>query len=258
MFWGKDKKLEFAKKGEQLLPFSTHRIYLGNGLYTMDDGVIAEKDIRTKIVIDQAGGNLKEKTILDLGCLEGGFTATFARLGAKMSIGIEARKISYYRCELVRQYLGLSNLKFIQGDIKEILPRLDPFDIIFASGILYHVANPYSILSAIHAICRDFAVIDTHVCQSNANNLVTRTFDNRTYTGCIYHEYNPNTPKVEVEKFTWAAYSDYESFWPLEESLIQMLFDVGFRVVFKVYPPPDEPWQVDRQNRVLIVAKKKS
>ena len=137
------EKRQLAKKLQQLLPFSTHQIYLGNGLWTMDKGVIAEKDLRTKVVLDQAGGSLRGKTILDLGCLEGGFTVAFARLGAKMSVGVEARQISYQRCEILRQYLKLRNLRFIHGDINVVLPQLQPFNIVFASGILYHMADPY-------------------------------------------------------------------------------------------------------------------
>ncbi len=257
MFWRKSNKIKSSEEIKQLLPFSAHRIRLSNGLYTMDGGVIAEKDIRTKIVLDQTGWKLNEKTILDLGCLEGGFTSAFASLGAKMSVGIEAREISHQRCEFVRHDLGLSNLRFIRGDIKEVLPQLEPFDIIFAAGILYHVDDPHSLLKAIHAICQDFVIIDTHVAPNNSTDLINRTFDGRIYKGCTYREYDLNTPKTKVDNFLWAAYSDHESFWPLEDSLVQMLFDVGFSFVFKVYPSPNQPWQVDQKNRILIIAKKK-
>jgi len=252
------EKRQLAKKLQQLLPFSTHQIYLGNGLWTMDKGVIAEKDLRTKVVLDQAGGSLRGKTILDLGCLEGGFTVAFARLGAKMSVGVEAREISYQRCEILRQYLKLRNLRFIHGDINVVLPQLQPFNIVFASGILYQMADPYSLLKAIHAVCRDFAVIDTHIAQHDSPShkcsaeLVTRTFEGKTYVGRIYHEYDPCLPKDQVEGFLWAAYRDHDAFWPLEKSLEQMLLVVGFHNIIKIYPS-SELWQVDHKNRILLV-----
>src|SRR5436853_91083 len=92
-----------------LLPFSTHRIEVGEGLWTAGAGVVAENDLRVKAVLDACRGSLAGKSVVDLGCLEGAFTVAFARLGAERAVGIEARQINWHRCEVVRRLLSLRN-----------------------------------------------------------------------------------------------------------------------------------------------------
>jgi len=54
------------------------------------------------------GSELSKKTLIDLGCLEGGFTAEFARLGMQAA-GLEVRSSNFQNCEFVRKALKLPN-----------------------------------------------------------------------------------------------------------------------------------------------------
>ena len=65
-----------------LLPFTAHRITLAPGFETDVAGVPPVDDIRTQFVVDACGGSLDGRTVVDLGCLEGGFTLAFAQRGA--------------------------------------------------------------------------------------------------------------------------------------------------------------------------------
>jgi len=62
----------------------------------------------------------------------------------------------------------------------------------------------------------------------------------------------------EVENLLWAAYSNPTSLWLTEESLVRMLFDVGFEYVSKVYVPRGYKCQENCQEecRIIVVAKK--
>ena len=246
-----------------LLPFPSHRVQIAEDLWTADTGVIAADDLRTKLVLDYYGGNLNEKTVVDLGCCEGGFAAEFALRGAARSIGVEARKTSFDRCEMVRKLLGLKNLEFVLADVKDVLPKWqNQFDVVFLAGLLYHVADPFSILKMCHSSCRDLTLVDTHVANlTNATHgcseLMARAWEGHSYRGRLYPEYSRTISRAELEQIIWAAWSDESAFWLLEPDLVQMAKDVGFKSVEKVDPSRNaSPWFVDKEGRVIYILRK--
>jgi len=249
----------------RLLPFTLYRIKLADDLFTAPgDGFDASRDIRIRIVLDLCGGSLADKTIVDLGCNEGGFAVEFARLGAKESVGIEAREVSWLRCELVRKLARLQNLKFVRGDVMVELARWpSSFDVVFASGILYHVTDPHQLLSDIFAACRGAVLIDTHVARREApshvcsEEIVSRTFGGKSYQGRLF----PEVSDTARESQLWAAWGpNNTSFWLLEDELLTMMRAIGFHEIQKVDPTKyggdENSWAVDKTNRIMVVGKK--
>lgn len=248
-----------------LVPFTTHRIPVGADLWTSNDimGVVAAEDLRTAVVLQECGGSLAGKTVVDIGCLEGAFTAEFARLGAALSVGIEPRKESFDRCEIVRKLTGLSNLRFIQADLKDELPKWEgQFDVVFMAGLLYHVSDPYAALRLVYRACRETALIDTHIAYEDfpthqCGEIVERTWAGDHYKGRLFVEYPSDVDPSMHEKMLWAAYSDSFAFWPLEDDLVRMFHDVGFQTVKKINPAEfSGHWRVDPTNRVIYVCHK--
>lgn len=245
-----------------LLPFTAHRIALAPGVETTTAGVTPVDDIRTQLVVDACGGSLGGRTIVDLGCLEGGFTLAFAQRGATRAVGIEARELSVQRCELARKLLSVENAKFVRADIKDELARHDPFDVVFAAGILYHVADPAGFLRTMRSSCKHVALIDTHVARTDevthdCSPIVSRDSLGTTYRGRMFPEYPPNVSDDAKESMAWAAYSDADAFWPLEDDLVQMMREAGFSRVEKVDVAGDgnlARWGVDTLNRVMYLA----
>jgi len=239
---------------------------LGEGLWTTDEGVVAEQDIRMAALLDACNGSLTGKKVVDLGCLEGGFTVAIARHGAERVVGIEAREISIRRCEVARKLLSLGNVEFVHGDIKnELVKHSGEFDVVFAAGILYHVADPWALLRLMHGACRDVALIDTHVANTGAaahgcsQEVVHRSWAGKTYRGRTFPEYPASVDDVAREGMLWAAHSDQASFWPFEEDLLGMIKDVGFSTITKVAPgerPDLQWWQVNQTDRVMFVCRK--
>jgi 2-polyprenyl-3-methyl-5-hydroxy-6-metoxy-1,4-benzoquinol methylase len=86
------------------------------------------------------GGNFQDKTIIDVGCLEGGFATEFARMGM-IATGVEVRDSNYNNCLYVRDRVNLPNLRFIKGDANDIA-QFGQFDVFFVSGLLYHIDKP--------------------------------------------------------------------------------------------------------------------
>jgi len=247
-----------------LLPFTAHRIALAPGFETTVAGVPPVDDIRTQLVLDACGGSLDGRTIVDLGCLEGGFTLAFAQRGAARALGIEARELSVERCELAKALLGVDveGAQFVVADIKDELVRHEPFDVVFATGILYHVADPAGFLRTMRSACRHVALVDTHVARieeatHDCSPIVSRDSHGSTYRGRMFPEYPPDVSDDAKEAMAWAAYSDADAFWPLEDDLVQMMHDAGFARVEKIDVAGDgnlPRWGVDTLNRVMYLA----
>lgn len=251
-----------AHADTELLPFTTHRIELSPGRWTMEGGDDAEQNLRTRVIMERECGSLAGKRVIDLGCLEGGYTAAFARAGAAESLGVDARALNIARCNLVREELGLDNLRFEVADVRELSPeRQGIFDLVFAAGILYHLENPFEVVASISDLCSDWALIDTHVAETDGRHtaaLEEREFRGKAYTGGIYAEYAADTPEQDVEDSLWSSYGNPDSFWLTEGSLVELLQDVGFSYVTKVYVP--RPWHCplfcETECRILLLAAK--
>lgn len=205
-------------------------------------------------------GGLATKTVLDLGCLEGGFSIELGRRGAKRVLGLEYRDASVQRCNLARDLIGLDTVEFACADIMTgSLADGEQFDIVLATGILYHVDRPDELLRSMHATCTDFALIDTHIaardrithgCSEEAQ-LTTPTGE--TYLGRWFKEFDADASDSERDQMLWASSTNATSFWPYEDELVRMLHAAGFTDVTKIDDTGGEPWQVDRTNRVLYL-----
>lgn len=247
----------------ELLPFTTHRIELAPGDWTMGpEGDDAMTNLRTRSMLD--AGGVEGKRVIDLGCLEGGYTAAFARLGAESALGVEARQINFRRCEMVRRTLDLPNLRFEHADVRDVsADSHGQFEVVFAAGILYHLDDPFQFLESIAGMCTELAVIDTHVAGVESRHCPerdVRQYRGRDYEGGRLVEYEPDLPEHEVEEAIWSAYGNPNSFWLRKEDLVSILGDLGFGRVMQV--PTPLPYhcglQCETECRVLLLAEKES
>ncbi len=87
--------------------------------------------------------------------------------------------------------------------------------------------------------------------------MVTCESHGSTNRGRMFPEYAPDASDDAKEAMAWAAYSDADAFWPLEDDLVQMIHDAGFAQVDKVDVAADgnlPRWGVDTLNRVMYLA----
>jgi hypothetical protein len=95
-------------------------------------------------------GSVEGRKILELGPLEAAHTYLLERSGAAAIHSIEANKLSFLRCLVVKELLCLEHAKFFLGDFTVWLDqRQDPYDLIIASGVLYHMQDPVRLLELI-------------------------------------------------------------------------------------------------------------
>jgi SAM-dependent methyltransferase len=247
----------------ELFPFTSHRFHLREGLWTMPAGVEPAGDERIRVTLEAVGGSLDGLTLVDLGCLEGGFALEFARHGASVS-GIEFREISTRRCRAAALVMHIDDARFTCADIDAELPRLaeaeTQYDVVFASGILYHVPDPLATLTAIRRVCRKVLILDTHVAHPEHNShdcsdeVTMPAPSGAPYRGRNYIEFPPESNVDERSRMLWASAHNPTSFWPYEGDLVRMLADAGFASA-ETATVDKSRWAVDPINRVLYVAR---
>jgi hypothetical protein len=72
------------------------------------------------------------------------------RHGAAAITAVEANTRSFLKCLIVKELLNLRNVKFLCGEAVAYL-KTNPgrFDVVIASGVLYHMTNPVELLDLI-------------------------------------------------------------------------------------------------------------
>lgn len=102
-------------------------------------------DERIQWVIERMG-SVEGMTVLDLGPLEAGHCYMLEQAGASAITAIEAHKEAYLKCLVVKEALSLRT-RFILANFDVMLRTMaDRYDLVVASGILYHMADPLETL----------------------------------------------------------------------------------------------------------------
>ncbi len=119
------------------------------------------EDERIKWAETELGG-FKDKSILDLGPLEGGHPYMFEQAGAREIVSIEANTRAFLKCLITKEMLGLKRVSYQCGDFMEYFRKNKRrFDIVNASGVLYHQRNPAELLALVSRAA-DSVIIWTH------------------------------------------------------------------------------------------------
>lgn len=106
-------------------------------------------DPRAAWGIERLGG-IAGSNILELGPLEAGHTYMLDRAGAKSITAVEALKSAYLKCLIAKEVLDIKSARFLLGNF---IPWLEfeqrRFDVIWASGVLYHMSEPLKLLELV-------------------------------------------------------------------------------------------------------------
>jgi SAM-dependent methyltransferase len=98
-------------------------------------------------------GRLDGMSVLELGPLEAGHTYQLEQLGAESILSIEANAEAFLKCLITKEILGLQRTHFLLGDFGKYLKATDQvYDLVFCSGVLYHMSDPISVINDIGRI----------------------------------------------------------------------------------------------------------
>jgi SAM-dependent methyltransferase len=182
---------------------------------------------------------IRETSIVDIGCFEGTYAVEFAREGFQTT-GIEARTSNIEKCNYVRDELGLANLSFAQDDARN-LDKYGPFDVTFCSGLLYHLDEPAAYLEALARNTNKLLILQTHYAteslpgeKSLAANLGPLTLHEGNL-GRWWPEFPEGVTEAQVEQTPWSAWGNNNSFWIEKRHLLETLRRVGFSLIYEQY-----------------------
>ncbi len=179
-------------------------------------------------------GSLDGKTVLELGPLEGSHAYMLEKAGAREIVAVEANKQAYLKCLVAKEILGLKRSKFLLGDFERYLEETDRhFDIILASGVLYHLNAPVPFLDQIGQRCQTL-VLWTHYFDAD----VMDEDDPRRgpfADGVTEFEYKDRTYQLHRRSYAGAWNADGycggpkdDHFWMEREQILAICKDNGF------------------------------
>lgn len=223
--------------------FTAHNVRLDDGSYTFPESPPIEttgnyacvKNLLPLLFPEGWAG----RSIVDLGCLEGGYATEFARLGLE-STGIDVRESNIANAEYIRSRTGLPNLRFVRDDAWN-LGRYGPFDLVFCVGLHYHIEDQRRFLGEMGRACRRAIFIDTHVAPEFDHEPAVETFELSPLTlheglpGRWYaeHDLNAAFDRKRLEGMKWASWENRRSFWPTKGALVRAMREAGFAIVME-------------------------
>jgi SAM-dependent methyltransferase len=233
------QEVELQGRGASLSSFTAHNIRLSDGSQTFPEAgwfiadspwmLSARKVIELLYPEGPAG-----RTIVDLGCLEGGYTVEFAKMGM-VAVGVEVRARNFENCEIVRQDCELRNLTFARSNVWDF-PSIGRFDVAFCCGILYHLKDPRRFIKLVGENVDHAVIINTHLALEGGGPLLSEMTEHEGMAGRWYSEYDPATITPEqLEAAKWTSWGNSRSFWPTQGALVQALYDEGFDLVFEQF-----------------------
>lgn len=165
--------------------------------------------------------DLRRDRVLEMGCGEGYHTVQLAsRFGHVTALEARPRNLA---CALVNVFVhGAENVHLRMMDVREAGPSLGRFDLVFHSGVLYHLSEPVEHLRRIAGLS-DQLLLDTHYAPPGDR-----------YPAADLDSGGQRYPAVAWREGGWSdVFSglEAESRWLRRDALLRALADVGYREI---------------------------
>lgn len=177
-------------------------------------------------------GPFTDKEILELGPLEGAHTYMLESLGAKKIISVESNSRAFLKCLCVKEVFKLNKSEFKLGNFIPFLKDCEKYDIIIASGVLYHMSDPLEFLNLLTSKSSKIFIW---------SHYYNKDIINKRSDSNLFHE-PTNLPDSGIiaskrvypsEALSWAGFSggkDSYAYWIEKESLLKYFEDRGYNI----------------------------
>lgn len=153
-------------------PFWYHRVYLGNGGYTLD-ATPAFHETAWRLFLPALPPTFAGLSMLDIGC-NAGFFALQAKLrGAARVIGTEVETIFLEQADELARMWGFDDIDYRRLDAHDVKTVGQRVDLVVFCGILYHLKNPLQVLEDLGAMCNDAILLETECLIDDPDTRVT-------------------------------------------------------------------------------------
>jgi hypothetical protein len=201
------------------------------------------EDPRIEWAIRELGG-VDKKTVLELGPLEGGHSYMLEKAGADQVFAVEGNTRAYLRCLVSKEILQLKRVRYRCGDFgKYLKATTEKFDVVFASGVLYHQLEPMQLISDIANIA-PAVFIWTHYFRADlvaTNPAIAHRVgppEARRLDGLKYVQYRYSYEGA-LEWNGFCGGSQSICYWMPREDILAGLRHFGFRDISIGFDAPD-------------------
>jgi len=210
--------------------------------------------------------------VLELGPNECEITIGLSKEKVDEIISIETRSRTFLKCLVIKNILGMKNVRFLLGNFIEYL-RLrndEKFDLCFACGVLYHMTDPVELIEMICNSC-DRVVVATiyvndnlihydkskdcsglpapnwHIVDENGTQVEYKGLKVRYFKNCY-----PSAREPAHTVYGHGGVDDHSNLMELND-ILRAFEHFGFEIVGEIRDKPDGR----RGPHVVFAAKKK-
>jgi 2-polyprenyl-3-methyl-5-hydroxy-6-metoxy-1,4-benzoquinol methylase len=175
------------------------------------------------------------RTVIDVGCMwqvDGAYAFHAAEHGATRVVGVDLMPAT---AEFVRRNdASERTVEFIQADVNDpdLATRAGRFDVVFCSGVIYHVPDPVSTLARLRSLCSDTLVLGSATIRERGRPQTAIFLPFMAPERRRRLVYRTTHGKVGLDT-AFAAHESYANwYWLFTASCLEaMLAVAGFRVV---------------------------
>lgn len=180
--------------------------------------------------------NLKDKTILDLGCGFGEHCKGFVESGAKKVIGID---ISEKMLEIAKQENADSKITYINMPMENIFELTEKFDIVISSLAFHYVEDFAGVVKNVYNLLNENGTFifsqenPLCTCHSGGQRWTKDENGNKLYL-------NLSNYGIEGERESTWFVDDVKKYHRTFSSIVNTLIEVGFSINKMIEPLPTE------------------
>jgi SAM-dependent methyltransferase len=142
---------------------------------------IQRRRIGFEPLVAVAGGSLRGRRVLDLGCNSGFWSLAALEAGADFVLGIDGRQLHIDQANLVfeTKKVDPARYSFELGNIFGH-PYEQQFDVVLCLGLMYHIAKPMELFEIFDRVGASLVLIDTivNLIPRSAFRVMRETIDN--------------------------------------------------------------------------------
>jgi hypothetical protein len=195
------------------------------------------------------GESIADRSVIDIACHQGWFSTKIAQMGAQDVLAVDAREEHVADATLIRDTLGLRNLRIAQSDVHALTPQtFGTFDIVLMLGLIYHLENPVGALRVARALTKRLCLVETQIVPG-----MTGMVDYGSYRfvrplkgsfGIIDETEETHGPEASTTGICLV---------PSLDALFWILRKVGFSRV-ELLPPPEDAYEQLRYGKRVMVS----
>jgi hypothetical protein len=195
------------------------------------------------------GDSIGARSVVDIACHQGWFSTQMAQMGARDVLAVDARAEHVADATLIRDALGLRNMRVQQSDVHALTREATgQFDIVLMLGLIYHLENPVGALRIAQALTKRICLVETQIVPGMTGMVDYGSFrfvrPLKGSFGIIDETEETHGPEASTTGICLV---------PSLEALLWIMRKIGFRRV-EVLPPPDDAYEQLRYGKRVMVA----